>query len=97
MTRTKIGPLVAFALILMSTTQGANAAPSNSVIASIRHSTDEAGLLQKIHVYDGKTYHPACAGGHNWRYRRGADGVLRPVYYSPCVFIWRPWRRPRID
>jgi len=97
MTRTKIGPLVAFALILVSTIQGANAASPNSVIASIKHSTVEAELIQKVHTYGNTNYHTVCAGGHNWRKRQMADGSWRWVYYSPCVWIWRPWKRPRID
>ena len=96
MIRTKIGLLIAFALTLIAITHGANAASPN--IASLQHS--EAGLVQEVHYINGKLEHTACAGSpaHNWRYRKGPDGVFRWYGpYSPCVIIWRPWKRPHID
>ena len=94
MTRTMIGLFFASALALTVTAPEANATSLN---LALKDSTVEAGLFQKIHVYNGTTYHTACAGGHNWRKRQRADGSWRWVYYSPCVFIWRPWRRHHID
>ena len=84
MTRTKIGLLVVFALALTPTTQGANAASPNSVISSLKDSTLEAVLVQKVHIVAGTKFHFICANGHHWLKRKRADGTWQWVYYSPC-------------
>jgi hypothetical protein len=75
----------------MITTQVASADSPN--IASLRDSAIEAALIQEVHVYGGTEYHIACAGNHNWRKRQDASGRWVWVYNSPCVWIWRPWKR----
>jgi hypothetical protein len=88
MTRTKIGPLVAFALILVSTIQGANAASPNSVIASIKHSTVEAELIQKVlQTTTLLVLAVTTRAAVKWPTAPGSGSSIVRV-----SFFWRPWR-----